>query len=183
MHLLIHFQKCHFRKCHSWKCQNQNFLQKWQNCSNNHFWEYISGNDTFESVILESVKIKSVEVDAHCLTVAIMWFLIRRHMFSSSQEKTFLWVNWGKKWKYSRAIGMWSRLLKILHLSLWWFSMSLWWLEWLLGYFPTFSMGLAFFQRYYHCQLVLALSYWVILYSFPSGNSPKIIMWHFMTWR
>ena len=58
-----HFWKCHFRKRHSWKCQIQNFLQKCQNGPSCHFWEYVSENDTFESVILESVKIESVRVD------------------------------------------------------------------------------------------------------------------------
>ena len=49
VYLLIHFQKCHFRKC--------------QNDPNNIL--RISENDTFESVILESVEIESVRVDRH----------------------------------------------------------------------------------------------------------------------
>ena len=58
--LLINFQKCHFQKCDSWKCQNKKFLQKCQNDLKSFI--KISENYTFESVILESVKIKSVRV-------------------------------------------------------------------------------------------------------------------------
>ena len=57
VYLLIHFQKCH-----SWKCQNQTCLQK---CQNDLISE--NENDTFESVILKSVKIESVRVDRHPL--------------------------------------------------------------------------------------------------------------------